>query len=56
MLDVGIARLKRVNLGLVDVEPNHFVADFAIPKHQGQADIAQAHDADSCAPAVQLFD
>ena len=56
MLDVGNPRAKRVDLGSVDIEANDLVANLAIPKHQWQANVAEAHDADlGCLP-VQLID
>jgi hypothetical protein len=46
MFDIALAGVEFFHLGRVDVNAQDFEADMGVAQHQGQADIAQAHNAD----------
>ena len=56
MFDIGMPLAKRVYLGLVDVEADNVVADFAVTEHKRKTDIPQTDDTDRCGLPIQFGD
>src|SRR6266404_5523606 len=56
MLDVGFPCMESVNLGLIYIEADDFITDFAIAKHKRETDVAEPHNSYRCRLAVELVD
>ncbi|MNT22097.1 hypothetical protein D3C72_1574690 [compost metagenome] len=56
VLYIALPRIELVDLQRIDIDAEHAEADSTVAKHQWQADVAEADDADDGFPVLDATD